>query len=87
MSHHCPNCQRLVYNRRLKNCGYCAAPIPIEIQFTEREKDALDQKMAELQEQRKEREREAERKAAEKRHPQPYHHHLAPYANGLRWFS
>ena len=26
MSHHCPDCHRVRYNRRLKACGFCGAP-------------------------------------------------------------
>jgi predicted nucleic acid-binding Zn ribbon protein len=70
MSHHCPSCKRVLYNRRLTHCGFCGAQIPDDLRFTPEEIAALDQKMAELEEQRRQRERvaaeeeEARRRAA-----------------------
>jgi hypothetical protein len=66
MEHHCPNCQRVLYNRRLKHCGFCGACIPEELRFTPEETAALDCKMAELEASRKRRElaEEAARAAA-----------------------
>ncbi len=60
MNSQCPSCHRILYNRRLKNCGFCGAPIPEELRFTAEEAAALDRKMAELEEQRRQRERAAE---------------------------
>jgi len=60
MSHNCPNCQRVLYNRRLKHCGFCGAQIPERLRFTPEEIAALDRKTAELEAQRKQRERAAE---------------------------
>lgn len=60
MSHHCPSCQRVLYNRRLSHCGYCGAEIPENLRFTPEEIAALDRKVAEWDEQRKQRERAAE---------------------------
>jgi hypothetical protein len=71
MKYQCPTCQRVLYNRRLKRCGFCGAPIPEGLRFTPEESAALEQKMAELEEQRIQRERaaaaeaEARRKQAE----------------------
>jgi hypothetical protein len=55
MTYHCPKCQRVLYNRRLKNCGFCSSPIPDEMRFTPEEIAALDQQMVELDEQRRQR--------------------------------
>ncbi len=59
MSHYCPSCQRVLYNRRLTHCGFCGAPIPQSLRFTPEEIAALDRKMAEMDQQRRERERKA----------------------------
>jgi ribosomal protein L37E len=53
MKHHCPKCQRILYNRRLKRCGFCGAPIPEELRFTPEETAALERKAAELEAGRK----------------------------------
>jgi len=69
MSHCCPSCKRVLYNRRLKSCGFCGAPIPDELRFSSEEIAALDRKIAELEKRRNRREREmaeeAEKKAAQ----------------------
>jgi len=57
MSHHCPHCKRVLYNRRLKHCGFCGTHIPDNLRFTPEEITALDQKMADLEKQRRQRER------------------------------
>ena len=49
MKHHCPNCQQVLYNRRLKKCGFCGALIPEELRFTPAETAALEKKAAELE--------------------------------------
>lgn len=61
----CPKCKRIIYNRRLKNCGYCGEIIPEELRFSAEEIEKLDQEEAEMDRARKEREmaREAEEKA------------------------
>jgi len=53
MSHNCPSCKRVLYNRRLKRCGFCGATIPEELRFTSEETAALERKMEELEESRK----------------------------------
>ena len=60
MSYHCPICQRVLYNRRLSQCGFCGADIPENLRFTPEVIATLDRETAELEEQRKQREREAE---------------------------
>jgi predicted nucleic acid-binding Zn ribbon protein len=59
----------VLYNRRLKSCGFCGAPIPDELRFSSEEIAALDRKIAELEKRRNRREREmaeeAEKKAAQ----------------------
>ena len=46
MKYQCPNCRRVLYNRRLKNCGFCGATIPEELRFTPEEIAALDHELA-----------------------------------------
>jgi len=46
MTHHCPNCQRVIYDRRLKCCGFCGASIPEGLRFTPEERAALDREEA-----------------------------------------
>lgn len=60
VSHNCPSCQRVLYNRRLKKCGFCGAPIPEEFRFTQERSAALEKKIADIEEQRLERQRAAE---------------------------
>ena len=55
MKHHCPNCQRVLYNRRLKKCGFCGTLIPEELRFTPAETAALEKKAAELEASRRQR--------------------------------
>ncbi len=50
----CPSCQRMLYDRRLAQCGYCGAAIPESLQFTLERIAEIDQQMAELEEQRRE---------------------------------
>ena len=69
MSHKCPSCQRVLYNRRLEACGFCGAPIPEELRFTPEEIAQLDRSMASSEEQRRHREqlREQEGEKEEER--------------------
>jgi len=53
MRHNCPSCERVLYNRRLKRCGFCGATIPEELRFTPEETAALERKMEELEQARK----------------------------------
>lgn len=56
MSHFCPSCRRVLYNRRAAHCGFCGAPIPENLRFTPEEIAALDQLMEWLEAQRSQRE-------------------------------
>jgi hypothetical protein len=67
MSHQCPECKRVLYNRRLKRCGFCNAIIPQDLQFTPAESAVLDRKMAELEESRRQRQLAQEADEAEAR--------------------
>ena len=67
MSHKCPSCQRVLYNRRLKACGFCGAQTPEELRFTPDEIVVLDRKMAVMEEQRQQRERAAAKAEEEAR--------------------
>lgn len=55
----CPICQREVYSRRRKTCGYCGADLPPEVLFSEEESDKIAQAIEEMEARRK-REQEAE---------------------------
>ena len=65
MNNQCPSCQRLLYDRRLTHCGYCGAAIPKSLRFTDEQIAAIDQDMAELEEQRLQRLRAAEKEEQE----------------------
>ena len=66
MKYQCPKCQREIYNRRNKFCGFCGMELPKEILFTPEELLAIDQKEAQIKEQiqlvRAERDAEEERR-------------------------
>ena len=57
MEYRCPTCQRVLYNRRLKKCGFCSGDIPESLRFTTEEAAAIDKKMTELEQERIQRER------------------------------
>ena len=59
MIHHCPNCHRMLYNRRLAKCGFCGAAIPEAMRFTPDECAVIDKKLADLEAERLRRERAA----------------------------
>ena len=69
MSHQCPKCDRVIYNRRSKICGFCGAELPAELLFTQAQIEALDRNAAEAdarhKRQRDEEEAEAKAKAEE----------------------
>lgn len=64
---HCPVCDRILYNRRLSQCGFCGSEIPAYLRFTPEEEAKLDQEMADFTAAREERETERERLLAEHR--------------------
>jgi hypothetical protein len=55
MSHFCPTCNRILYNRRLVNCGFCNAAIPEALRFTAEEITVLDRRTAEIEQASRER--------------------------------
>ena len=67
MEYKCPECNRLLYNRRLMRCGYCGALIPKEMRMTKEQMNALDAEEARFEEQlaaeKKRRENRARRKS------------------------
>jgi hypothetical protein len=67
MSYFCPTCDRILYNRRLANCGFCNAPIPEELRFTAAEIAALDRRTAEIEKASREREQAREAEEVQKR--------------------
>jgi hypothetical protein len=66
MKVHCPSCHKVLYSRRLKQCGFCGAEIPEELRFTEEEIAALDRRLAESAARRKENEREFDEREAKR---------------------
>ncbi len=52
MSYHCPKCNRLVYSRRHKRCGFCGAELPAEFLFTQAELDVMAKAEAEAEQRR-----------------------------------
>lgn len=48
MSHDCPKCNGVIYNRRMKTCGYCGAELPAELLFSAAELEMLDKEEAVL---------------------------------------
>jgi hypothetical protein len=66
MSYHCPTCGRLLYDRRLTNCGFCGSQIPERLRFTSEEVGAIDKKMADLDEERAQRQRAADEEVKRK---------------------
>jgi predicted nucleic acid-binding Zn-ribbon protein len=50
-SMNCPHCQRLLYNRKLKNCGFCGEELPPECLFTEEELAEIDARMDAIEQQ------------------------------------
>lgn len=65
MAHHCPNCQRVLHNRRLTHCDVCGAAIPEELRFSPEEIAALDRKMQALSAQRLKKDRVADKEHEE----------------------
>jgi hypothetical protein len=57
----------VLYNRRLKQCGFCGAQIPESLRFTAEETAAIDKKMADLEEKRAQRERAAAEEEARRK--------------------
>jgi hypothetical protein len=46
---YCPECQRVLYDRSLERCGFCDAPIPEELRFSEEEKAEIDRMADEIE--------------------------------------
>jgi uncharacterized Zn finger protein (UPF0148 family) len=59
---HCPACERPLYSRRNKFCGFCGVELPGHLLFTPEEIEALEKKEKDLEALSKQRllEREAE---------------------------
>jgi hypothetical protein len=47
----CPHCQRLLYNRKLKNCGFCGEELPPEYLFSAEELAEIDAQMDAIEQQ------------------------------------
>ena len=67
MSVQCPKCNRVVYSRRQKVCGFCGAELPKELQFTEAELAGLAEQDAEAAARRKARKLKDEEDQEERR--------------------
>jgi hypothetical protein len=68
MSYRCPTCEKIIFNRRLERCEFCAGIIPPEMRFSAEEIAKLDESVARSAETAKRRaaEREKEEKLAER---------------------
>ena len=68
MSLHCPTCNREVYSRRHKRCGFCGAELPAEFLFTEAELAVLEleENQRRLERQAKEEKQAKEAEAAQR---------------------
>jgi hypothetical protein len=42
MDFKCPKCDRFIYNRRLRNCGYCNAILPEDLLLSQSQIEKLD---------------------------------------------
>ena len=60
MSVHCPACTRILYNRRLKNCGFCGALLPENFRFTPEEVAKLEKIEKDLENSAAERRKKAD---------------------------
>ena len=67
MSMHCPKCNRVVYSRRQKVCGFCSAELPNELWLTEAELMDLAKQDAEAAARRKSRKLNDEAEEEERR--------------------
>jgi hypothetical protein len=65
MSLHCPACNRQVYSRRHKRCGFCGTELPAEFLFTEAELAALDTEAEQRRQERQAKEEKDAKEAAE----------------------
>jgi hypothetical protein len=60
MTVHCPSCNRILYNRRLKNCGFCGALLPENLRFTPAEIAKLEKIEKDLEKSAAERRKKAD---------------------------
>ena len=60
MSVYCPSCKRILYNRRLKDCGFCGALLPENLRFTPEEIAKLEKIEKDLENSAAERRKKAD---------------------------
>jgi hypothetical protein len=63
MSVYCQSCNRILYTRRLKNCGFCGAVLPENLRFSPEEiakVEKLEKELANSQAERRKRADEEE---------------------------
>jgi hypothetical protein len=67
MSYRCPTCEKVIFNRRLERCEFCAGIIPPEMRFSAEEIAKLDESVARSAEtaKRRAKAREIEERRAE----------------------
>ncbi|CAN5669882.1 hypothetical protein BH09VER1_BH09VER1_01610 [soil metagenome] len=68
MSAACPVCQRVIYSRRQRTCGYCDADLPPEALFSPQESAQVTRTITEM-EARRHRELEAEERKKRRSDP------------------
>jgi hypothetical protein len=61
MSHLCPACSRILYDRRRKTCGYCGATIPESLLLMPEERERHEHEKQLLEKQRLEDRNKAEK--------------------------
>lgn len=64
----CPHCNRVIYSRQHKNCGYCGEELPPELLLSPSETKELKQEMIEIEQRRVEmKEKEAKEKEEQRK--------------------
>jgi hypothetical protein len=60
VSVYCPSCNRILYNRRLKKCGFCGALLPENLRFSPEEIAKIEKMEKELERSEAERRKRAD---------------------------
>ncbi len=53
MSFNCPKCNRLVYNRKRKQCGYCGTELPEDFLLSKEQIEEIETQKEEFQKKHK----------------------------------
>ncbi len=63
----CPACERVIYSRQQKRCGYCGAILPEELRLADHEIDEMKAEMREIETRRQAAKAEEEKEREERR--------------------